>query len=175
MYGSLQVEADSQLIIVVDTDPLETTSIRQQRLSEGFHFTCKCSRCTSKRTDGALAEIRHMKQLVDTWEAGRNAPVIALSMLNIYNSEGLEGFLDVPYGYLALAWNAVGDAKKSKQYAGKAMKATEIKDGSWASNWQMWKELRDSPQKHWSWQYVQNDKPSKGGTPKLKFYPAPRN
>lgn len=126
--------------------------MRQQHLREGFHFTCSCSRCSAKgATDAALDKILEMQNVLNDWSATSTAtPKLAEKLLQLYRKEGLEGFLDVPYGYAALAYNAVGNSKKAAKYAEQAKEAILLKDGTWTPNMQIWVELLQDPKKHWS-------------------------
>lgn len=58
--------------------------------------------------------------------------------------------MDVPYGFAALANNAAGDAKKAVEYARKAEELILLKDGEWAPNLRIWRELLRDPKGHWS-------------------------
>lgn len=70
----------------------------------------------------------------------------------MYRKEGLEGFLDVPYGFAALAYNAVGDTEKATMYAEKAKEAILLKDGKWSPNLGLWEEVLAGPERHWSFE-----------------------
>jgi len=58
--------------------------------------------------------------------------------------------MDIPYGFAALAYNAVGDTKTAVRYAKLAEEAVLMKDGEWAPNLKIWRELEREPRKHWS-------------------------
>ena len=58
--------------------------------------------------------------------------------------------MDIPYGYAALAYNAIGDVKKASTFAKLAREMILLKDGPWAPNVQLWSELLKEPKKHWS-------------------------
>jgi hypothetical protein len=73
-------------------------------------------------------------------------------MIQLYQKEGLEGFLDIPYGFAALAYNAVGNSKKAVKYAEQAREVILIKDGPWTPNLQLWHELLEDPKRHWSFE-----------------------
>lgn len=127
--------------------------MRQQHLREGFHFICSCSRCERKdATDATLSNIRDIQNALNDWSVtSTGTPKLAEKMLQLYRKEGLEGFLDVPYGFAALAYNAVGDSKKAEKYAKQARELILMKDGPWTPNLQIWSELLRDPKKHWSY------------------------
>lgn len=58
--------------------------------------------------------------------------------------------MDVAYGFVALAWNAVGESAKAVAYAEKAIQAIEMKDGRWSGNLRLWEGVRGDPRGHWS-------------------------
>ncbi|KAF2185295.1 SET domain-containing protein [Zopfia rhizophila CBS 207.26] len=144
--------AKGEEITISYTSPLELTADRQLHLSQGFHFTCACSRCTSKSTDTTLSEIRDMQNALNDWSSTSKAsPKLAEKMLQLYRKEGLEGFLDIPYGFAALAYNAVGDSERATKYAEKAVDAILMKDGPWTPNLRIWNEMLQDPKTHWSY------------------------
>lgn len=126
--------------------------MRQRQLSEAFHFTCSCARCMSAdATDAALGEIQTMQKSLNDWSAqSRATPKMAERLLKIYRKEGLEGFLDIPYGFAALAYNAVGNSKQAREYSERAIETTLMKDGPWNPNLGMLRDLVRAPEKHWS-------------------------
>lgn len=94
-----------------------------------------------------------MQNALNDWSAtSRATPKLAEKMLQLFRKEGLEGFLDIPYGFAALAYNAVGDSKKAEKYAQQAREIILLKDGPWTRNMELWNELIMDPKKHWSFQ-----------------------
>ncbi|KAF2800891.1 hypothetical protein K505DRAFT_227759 [Melanomma pulvis-pyrius CBS 109.77] len=92
-----------------------------------------------------------MQASLNDWSSASAAtPKLAEKMLQLYRQEGLEGFLDVPYGFAALAYNAVGDNKRAEKYAAKAKEAILMKDGVWSPNLGIWNELLQDSRAHWS-------------------------
>lgn len=92
-----------------------------------------------------------MQTSLNDWSATSAAsPKLAEKMIHIYRKDGLEGFLDVPYGLAALAYNAVGDSRKAEKYANQAAEIMLIKDGPWTPNLQAMVELSKNPKQHWS-------------------------
>lgn len=145
--------APGEEITITYTSPLDPTSDRQTHLSEGFFFTCSCQRCQSaERTDATLTEIGRIQKSLNDWSrSSKGSPKLAEQLLELYRIEGLEGFLDVPYGFAALAHNAVGNKKMAIKYAELAVEAILLKDGPWTENLAMWRGLLEDPVKHWSW------------------------
>jgi hypothetical protein len=76
---------------------------------------------------------------------------MAEELLQLHRGEGLEGFMDVAYGFAALAYNAVGKRKEAIAYAEKAEEAILMKDGIWSDNLRIWKSLIGEVDEHWSW------------------------
>ncbi|KAF2656577.1 SET domain-containing protein [Lophiostoma macrostomum CBS 122681] len=144
--------APGEEINLVYTSPLEDTATRQQKLQDGFHFTCSCSRCTAHSTDPTLDQMQGMQDSLNDWSAtSTGSPKLAEKLLQLYRKEGLEGFLDIPYGFAALAYNAVGNSKEAEKYANLAREAILMKDGPWTPNLQLWNELLKDSKKHWSY------------------------
>ncbi|KAL5397101.1 hypothetical protein PMIN02_002610 [Paraphaeosphaeria minitans] len=141
-------------ITISYTSPLDLTYMRQHHLEQGFHFRCTCARCTDhERSDAYLQHIQDLQSVLNDWSplpAGFPGPQLAEELLDIYRDEGLEGFMDVPYGFAALAYNAVGDEETAVEYARRAEELVLLKDGKWAPNLAMMKELLRDPRGHWS-------------------------
>jgi hypothetical protein len=76
-------------------------------------------------------------------------------LLTLYEQEGLQGFMDIPYGFAALAYSAVGDGQGARAYAEKAKRAVLMKDGRWSENLRIWEgmleEEGEGVEGHWSW------------------------
>ena len=80
-------------------------------------------------------------------------PEEAEKLIRLYEQERLQGFLDTAYGYTALAYNAVGDARRATKYARLAADAAVLKGGPGAPLFRTWKEVIDNPKGHWSWRW----------------------
>ena len=137
------------------TSPLEHTAARQQHLQQGFHFTCTCRRCTDSGSDATLDRIKTLESQLNDWSPTSSASsaslAVAEELLALYRQQGLEGFMDMAYGFAALAYSAVGDKEKALGYAEKAQEAIVMKDGVWTANWRVWEEFRGGVEGHWSW------------------------
>ncbi|KAE8873778.1 hypothetical protein PTNB73_00410 [Pyrenophora teres f. teres] len=137
--------------------PLEPTPLRQKHLQTGFHFNCTCSRCTSPTSDATLSRMETIQSQLNDWSATSPAasPSTSLALVDelmgLYRSEGLEGFMDLAYGYAALAYSAVGDRDMALRYAELAKEAILLKDGKWVANFGVWEELIGNVEGHWSW------------------------
>ncbi|EOA82339.1 uncharacterized protein SETTUDRAFT_96933 [Exserohilum turcica Et28A] len=90
-------------------------------------------------------------QLNDWSPSSAGSPEMAEHLLTLYEEEGLEGFMDMAYGFAALAYSAVGDANMAMLYAEKAKEAILMKDGKWTRNLAIWDSLMEDLQEHWSW------------------------
>ncbi|KAL6708391.1 hypothetical protein ACN47E_002654 [Coniothyrium glycines] len=143
--------AEGEEITISYTSPLEPLDVRQQHLQHGFHFTCTCPRCADPDSDKTLELIKNLQDYLNDWSATSTAsPEMAEELLQIHRDEGLEGFMDVAYGFAALAYNAVGDTKHALHFAREARQAMLMKDGRWAPNLRIWDEILRSPEEHWS-------------------------
>jgi hypothetical protein len=137
---------------MLDTSPLDPTAQRQQHLQNGFHFTCTCPRCTDPESDATLARIHALQAQLNDWSPeSLGSPEMAEELLQLHRDEGLEGFMDVAYGFAALAYSAVGDERKALEYAEKAKEAILMKDGRWSANLRIWEEVLRGVSGHWSW------------------------
>lgn len=90
-------------------------------------------------------------QLNDWSPDSAASPEMAEELLELYRDDGLEGFMDVAYGFAALAWNAAGDSEKAISYAKEAKEAILMKDGKWVPNLQLWDEIIKDTKGHWSY------------------------
>lgn len=94
-----------------------------------------------------------MQHSLNDWSASSaGTPDLAEELLDAYRDEGLEGFMDIPYGFAALAYNAVGDTETAIEYARLAEELILMKDGKWAPNLRMYQELLEDPKQHWSFE-----------------------
>ncbi|KAF2120894.1 hypothetical protein BDV96DRAFT_641546 [Lophiotrema nucula] len=152
VHATRPIALDEEITISY-TSPLDLTEVRQQHLQDGFLFTCTCSRCTNQEaTDDTVETIQRLQAALNDWsESSHGTPKLAETVLSLYRREGLEGFLDIPYGFAALAYNAVGDSKEAEKFARLAQESILLKDGPWTPNMQIWNELLKDPMKHWSY------------------------
>jgi hypothetical protein len=131
---------------------LDPTPNRQHHLQSGFHFTCTCPRCLSPRTDATLSLIQSLQSHLNDWSpTSPGSPAIAEQLLQLYRDEGLEGFMDVAYGFAALAYSAAGDEARAVGYAEQAREAVLMKDGLWRGDLRIWEEVVGDVRGHWSW------------------------
>lgn len=140
-------------ITIAYTSPLDDMVTRQERLVDGFHFECRCRRCANGvRSNAVLARIKDMQGQLNDWSSASSAtPEMAEELVRVYVEEGLEGFLDVPYGFAALACNAVGRAEDARIWASKAIHAVLLKDGKGSDALRIWESLLSDTEGHWSW------------------------
>ena len=89
--------------------------MRRENLQNAFHFICQCSRCLAgEKSDSNLNEIIEIQKLLGDWSAGSKAKTSLVGkLLDLYEKEGLHGFMDTAYGYAALTWSAVGNREKT--------------------------------------------------------------
>jgi hypothetical protein len=99
-----------------------------------------------------LSLIQSLQAQLNDWSASSTgSPALAEQLLQLHRDEGLEGFMDVAYGFAALAYNAAGDEEIAVEYAQKAKQAVLMKDGRWSANLKIWEELLSDVRGHWSW------------------------
>ncbi|KAH6614806.1 hypothetical protein C7974DRAFT_379744 [Boeremia exigua] len=140
-------------ITIAYTSPLEKSAVRAERVAEGFHFACGCARCEdAERSDAVLARAAELQAQLNDWSGKSEAtPAMAAELVRMYVDEGLEGFLDVPFGFAALAWNAVGQTGEARVWAAKAKRAVLRKDGEGAEALRIWDSLLADAEAHWSY------------------------
>ncbi|CAN9152929.1 unnamed protein product [Alternaria alternata] len=145
--------AEGEEITISYTSPLEETHVRRQHLQHGFYFMCACKRCADPRSDGTLERIKVLENSLNDWESASSSGEVDMAeeLLELYRQEGLEGFMDMPYGFAALAYSTIGDGEKALSYAEKAQEAIQMKDGVWTENWKMWEGFKGDLEGHWSW------------------------
>ena len=132
---------------------------RQQAIEDTLQFRCSCSRCRKGHsTDDALHQILKQQQALDNWDDGTLVTTgDALNLIMLYRQEGLESFLDVAYGYAALAYNAVGNVREAQRYARLAIAVLLSNGVTEGPNYTAWEELARSPVDHWSWRRRDED------------------
>ncbi|KAF2856439.1 SET domain-containing protein [Plenodomus tracheiphilus IPT5] len=150
--------ASGEEISISYTSPFDNTADRQAHLSS-FGFTCSCRRCSSpSSSDDILAQISAVQANLNTYPpspSSPTSPALIQQLLDLHVSEGLEGFMDIAYGFAALTYSSFGDADRAREYVEKAKRAVEMKDGVWSVNWGVWEgmldEGRGGVRGHWSW------------------------
>ncbi|KAF3040964.1 hypothetical protein E8E12_008931 [Didymella heteroderae] len=144
---------EGEEVSIAYTSPLEKSEARKEKLREGFHFECGCKRCRDgARSDAMLDRINEMQGELNDWsDISQATPDMALRLVEMYEEEGLQGFLDVPYGFAALAFNAVGESGEARLWAEKAREAVLRKDGRGADALRIWESLLGDAEGHWSY------------------------
>ena len=134
------------------TSPMEKAEVRQEKMREGFGFVCQCARCVdSSRSDLVLDTIHSLEAHLNDWTPSSPAsPAMADQLIELYEQEGLQGFLDVPYGHRALAANAVGDLERARMWAERARREVVGKDGKEAVAVGVWEGVVGDAGGHWS-------------------------
>lgn len=144
---------EGEEISIAYTSPLENCAARKAKLQEGFHFECGCQRCRNREeSDKLLDEINMIQAGLNDWsDASSATPQMAQRLVELYEAEGLQGFLDVPYGFMALAVNAVGESGEARAWAGRAREAVLGKDGKGADALRIWTQIIEGAEAHWSY------------------------
>ena len=81
------------------------------------------------------------------------SPSKAERLIEIYEEQGLHGFLEDAYGFAAVTYNGVGDAERARNFTRLALEAAKHQNGPHASNLGLYHELLADPKRHWSWRY----------------------
>lgn len=134
------------------TSPMEKAEVRREKMREGFGFVCQCARCVdSERSDEVLDTIHSLEAHLNDWTPSSLAsPAMADQLIELYEQEGLQGFLDVPFGHRALAANAVGDVDGARVWAERARREVVGKDGKGAVAVGVWEGVLGDAGGHWS-------------------------
>ncbi|KAG9233383.1 hypothetical protein BJ875DRAFT_512278, partial [Amylocarpus encephaloides] len=151
----ITVPCKRNLYLNIDTSPFQETKARQEHLRQGFHFTCNCKLCTNaKLSDAVLKRLQALQKKLGNWEHPEDGTRDdAMELIGLYKNQGLDSFLDLPYGFASLAYNSFGDARRAIRYARLAAEATEMKFGPGAADINLWQRIMEEPEKHWSWRY----------------------
>jgi hypothetical protein len=105
-------------------------------------------------SDAVLAQITSLQQTLGDWSPRSTATTEkAEKLIQLYKEQGLDSFLNLAYGYAALTYNAIGDARRARKYANLAAEAVALKDGPGAADFRMLNEVVDNPKEHWSWRW----------------------
>ncbi|KAK5236495.1 hypothetical protein LTR99_007827 [Exophiala xenobiotica] len=149
------IAADEEISIAY-TNPLDTYAQRQRYLRQSFGFECPCARCRrgGESGDAALEEINALQASLGDWTAESKASVAqAERLIQMYQDQGLDGYLDPAYCHAALMYSSVGSVKGARKYVDLAVEAIELRLGSDANqeDLSVWKEMRRDPSRHWSW------------------------
>ncbi|KIW10147.1 hypothetical protein PV08_11108 [Exophiala spinifera] len=158
-------------------EPLGSARKRGYHLKAAFHFMCGCDRCSDPdASDARMSKIHALHDAFQDWSWTEddvpevigdlsfsppppskhyNHPITnaAEYVIQLHNEEGLEGFLDTPFGHAALAYAGLKQEKPAMLYAKKALKALRLRFGpAGGANAEVWEGiLRDGIRKHWSW------------------------
>jgi hypothetical protein len=153
------IAADEELTISY-APPLRTRALRQLYFQNTFQFNCSCARCSppehSHRTvldsDQTTLDIMTLQSALGEWHSDSPATVKqAEQLIQLYKDEGLDAFLDEPYGHAALMYSSVGSVRGAQKYAKLAAEATKLKYGPDDGKWKEWEVIARDPMAHSSW------------------------
>ncbi|EXJ92357.1 hypothetical protein A1O3_00907 [Capronia epimyces CBS 606.96] len=152
VYAARSIAPDEEITIAY-APPLVFFRDRAEYLHSTFHFQCTCSRCQrGEAGDKAVSDIHALQWALANWDSNSTASVRKAEMLvRLYKEEGLDAFLDTPYGHAAFTYNAVGSARGAIKYAKLAVEAAVLRYGPAAPGLETWNELMQDPQRHSSW------------------------
>jgi hypothetical protein len=128
---------------------------RQRALSGAWGFTCTCSLCSSSAThthasDTRIRRIVHLQNALADWsQESVGSPSKAEKLISLYEEEGIHAAKGTGHMFAALAYNAVGDLRKAREQAEKALEAGLVNDGHGGDESEM-NSLLDWPEGHWS-------------------------
>ncbi|KAI1100264.1 SET domain-containing protein [Jackrogersella minutella] len=104
-------------------DPLQTHSIRQERLYKEWGFHCSCKRCTADafsiaESDSRVKQIHALrKELDDHSAASKATPEKAELLVSLYEQEGILGRINEAYLRAAIEYIGVDDIANAMKYA----------------------------------------------------------
>ncbi|KIX06446.1 uncharacterized protein Z518_04422 [Rhinocladiella mackenziei CBS 650.93] len=152
VHATRSIEKGEEITIAY-YDPLEPYVKRQKYLRDSFHFVCQCPRCLrGEAGDDALTEIDALQKSLGDWGIDSSASVKqAERLIQTFQDQGLDGYLDPAYCHAALTYNAAGSVRGAKKYVQLAIEAIKLRLGPWAPDLPVWKEMLDNPTGHWSW------------------------
>ncbi|KAJ9608197.1 hypothetical protein H2200_007185 [Cladophialophora chaetospira] len=148
-------------ITISYTTPFRSYAQRQEYLKTAYDFTCSCSRCQKgEEADEPLHEINRIQSILGDWiprdpstSTESSAPSVRLAeqLIRLYQSLGLEGWLDYAYGNAALMYNSIGSIRGAKKYAHLAAESAKLRYGPESGDVAAWKTFEGDTQGHWSW------------------------
>jgi hypothetical protein len=175
IHATREVREGEELSIAY-VDPFRSSRKRGYHLKAAFHFMCGCERCSNPdESDANTARIHSLQEAFHDWdwtEQNLPSPITQLLsvfipskyfnhpiansaeyLIKLYEQEGLEGFVDTPYGYAALAYASLQQEGPAMMYAEKALQALRLRFGpAGGANEGVWKEILTQGIKgHWSW------------------------
>ncbi|KAB5528054.1 hypothetical protein GE09DRAFT_1009459, partial [Coniochaeta sp. 2T2.1] len=121
--------ADGEELTISYTNPLLYHKDRHEYLSS-FGFTCTCQRCLEhEESDAGLNRVSELVNRLTASADRREIVTMAQELMALLEEEGLDGYLDVPYGYAALAYSDLGDRDSARHYAQLAREKTMVRYG----------------------------------------------
>lgn len=157
-------------------DPFKSSRKRGYHLKAAFHFMCGCERCSNpEESDENTSQIHALHDAFQDWEWTEDtlpSPITQLHsvlvpskyfnhpianaveyVIKLHEQEGLQGFLDAPYGHAALAYSSLQQEEPAMMYAEKALQALRLRFGpAGGANAGVWEGVLDHGIKgHWSW------------------------
>ncbi|RDW70391.1 hypothetical protein BP5796_08788 [Coleophoma crateriformis] len=138
---------------------LQPRADRQEVLEMTWHFQCTCPLCTSSDEEVAISDARMQRiheihaTLAD-WSPNTMAtPELAEELITLYELEKLHAAVATGHMFASMAYNAIGDTDRAKQFAERALKAGMVNSGVNGGNSDvddMRAMLRDA-ESHWSY------------------------
>ncbi|KAI0377903.1 SET domain-containing protein [Hypomontagnella monticulosa] len=104
-------------------DPLQTHSVRQQKLQKEWGFKCSCQRCSADassiaESDDRVSQIHALwKELDDHSSTSGGSTEKAELLISLYEREGILGRLNEAYYRAALEYIGVGNVEMATKYA----------------------------------------------------------
>jgi hypothetical protein len=143
----------------------QPVTARQAATKEGWGFQCACARCgRDEVSDAILGNILALECELGEPDTAASTEKIAKikDLIALYQEDGLDAFLDGPYGRLVLAHSAAGDADEVKRYAQLAAGVLGAQTGVDEDNSALgdWRALAKDPMAHASFRTVKPPVPS---------------
>ncbi|KAF2810853.1 SET domain-containing protein [Mytilinidion resinicola] len=152
VHATRDIGQDEEITIAY-SDPLTHYELRHRNLEAGYHFSCQCKRCQDhEASDAILTTIKTLTTGLEDWTPESTATTEdAERVIQLFQEQGLEGFLDVPHGHAAMAYSAVGNLEEAAKHAKLAAEVLAIKMGPTVPGVADWEEMAADVKAHWSW------------------------
>ncbi|KIX08681.1 uncharacterized protein Z518_03338 [Rhinocladiella mackenziei CBS 650.93] len=175
LHATREVREGEELSIAY-IDPLRSSRKRGYHLKAAFHFMCGCERCSNPdESDVHTSMIHSLHETFQDWDWTEDSlpssitqllPVFIPSkyfnhpitnaaeyLIKLHEQEGLQGFVDTPYGHAALAYASLQQEGPAMMYAEKALRALRLRFGpAGGGNEGVWEGILTQGIKgHWSW------------------------
>ena len=142
-------------------DPLQKRKARIKALKRSWGFDCDCSLCSahlhiSQVSDARIDKILELQvELDDRSDASEATPAVAELLISLVEQENLWIRMHEAYYAAAVEYNGVGEERKTRMYAGLALRRGLVCRGpdNDENSYRVMEALRNDPQGHPSWMF----------------------